>query len=335
MTEYWKSNERHWCSLCMVWCDNKKSSIRTHELGERHRAAVEKRLYTAQKGENKEEKEKGKEKEALEEIERLARARYQEDLASGIASTPLTTPPPSTVSSTLYSQSVYGTDSSTKAAAQELAEKLNKAASAKEAVAIAATAASKGKATDASSSSSSTVDNKLPSNSWTIVNRATESNNNNKNSNNSSSANRPPASALPAGWSSNTMERDKQKKRKRNVDGIDLDGQEDEAEAASILEASPLSALLSSGLVADNDNSSSTTGSSGSQSNTPNAMKVELTLPKVSLTNNSTNNNESGNVSNTQSIAISSNTTAAAAPSSSSGASSGGGLFKKKFGIKK
>lgn len=82
MTEFWVSQGNKWCDFCKIYISNNPGSIRNHELGQRHKDNVAKKLTTMRK--DKLEKEK-KEKEAartLEQIEERAKRSYQKDVAS-------------------------------------------------------------------------------------------------------------------------------------------------------------------------------------------------------------------------------------------------------------
>ncbi|KAL3814204.1 hypothetical protein ACJIZ3_015472 [Penstemon smallii] len=46
MTEYWVSQGNKWCDFCKIYISNNPSSIRNHELGQRHKDSVSKRLNT-------------------------------------------------------------------------------------------------------------------------------------------------------------------------------------------------------------------------------------------------------------------------------------------------
>ncbi|XP_031497809.1 zinc finger protein ZOP1 isoform X2 [Nymphaea colorata] len=82
MTEYWVSQGNKWCDFCKIYIANNPLSIRTHELGQRHKDNVAKRLSAMRKENAAKEKEKKDAERALEHIEAKAKQSYQKDLAS-------------------------------------------------------------------------------------------------------------------------------------------------------------------------------------------------------------------------------------------------------------
>ncbi|OMO74128.1 Zinc finger, U1-type [Corchorus capsularis] len=82
MTEYWVSQGNKWCDYCKIYIANNPSSIRNHELGQRHKESVAKRLDTMRKESTAKEKEKKEAARALEQIEAKAKRSYQKDVAS-------------------------------------------------------------------------------------------------------------------------------------------------------------------------------------------------------------------------------------------------------------
>lgn len=42
--QYWVSQGKKWCDLCKIFISNNPSSIKNHDLGQRHKDAVTKRL---------------------------------------------------------------------------------------------------------------------------------------------------------------------------------------------------------------------------------------------------------------------------------------------------
>ncbi|XP_011629143.1 zinc finger protein ZOP1 isoform X7 [Amborella trichopoda] len=82
MTEYWVSQGNKWCDFCKIYIANNPLSIRTHELGQRHKDNVATRLAAMRKENAAKEKEQ---KEALRDFEQLemkANRSYQKDLAA-------------------------------------------------------------------------------------------------------------------------------------------------------------------------------------------------------------------------------------------------------------
>ncbi|XP_065015471.1 zinc finger protein ZOP1-like [Musa acuminata AAA Group] len=82
MTEYWVSQGKKWCDFCKIYIANNPLNIRTHELGQRHKDNVAKRLATMRKESAAREKEQKEAARALKEIEAKAKKSYQNDLAS-------------------------------------------------------------------------------------------------------------------------------------------------------------------------------------------------------------------------------------------------------------
>ncbi|XP_022763352.1 zinc finger protein ZOP1 [Durio zibethinus] len=82
MTEYWVSQGNKWCDFCKIYISNNPSSIRNHELGQRHKENVAKRLTTMRKESAAKEKEQKEAARALEQIETKAKRSYQKDVAS-------------------------------------------------------------------------------------------------------------------------------------------------------------------------------------------------------------------------------------------------------------
>ncbi|KAL6514269.1 hypothetical protein OROHE_019256 [Orobanche hederae] len=81
MTEYWVSQGNKWCDTCKIFISNNPSSIRNHELGQRHKDNVTKRLSTMREEKAEKEKEQKQAARVLEQIEAKAKRSYQKDLA--------------------------------------------------------------------------------------------------------------------------------------------------------------------------------------------------------------------------------------------------------------
>ncbi|KAK7279018.1 hypothetical protein RJT34_24060 [Clitoria ternatea] len=81
MTEYWVSQGNKWCDFCKIYISNNPSSIRNHELGQRHKDNVTKRLAAMRKENIAKEKEQKETERALEQIEVKAQRSYQKDKA--------------------------------------------------------------------------------------------------------------------------------------------------------------------------------------------------------------------------------------------------------------
>ncbi|XP_008811920.2 zinc finger protein ZOP1-like isoform X1 [Phoenix dactylifera] len=82
MTEYWVSQGNKWCDFCKIYISNNPLTIRTHELGQRHKDNVAKRLASMRKESAAKEKEQKEAARALEQIEAKAKRSYQKDLAT-------------------------------------------------------------------------------------------------------------------------------------------------------------------------------------------------------------------------------------------------------------
>ncbi|XP_041012337.1 zinc finger protein ZOP1 [Juglans microcarpa x Juglans regia] len=82
MTEYWVSQGNKWCDFCKIFIANNPSSIRNHELGQRHKDSVAKRLDTMRKEGAAKEKQQKEAARALEQIEAKAKRSYQKDIAN-------------------------------------------------------------------------------------------------------------------------------------------------------------------------------------------------------------------------------------------------------------
>ncbi|KAK6136857.1 hypothetical protein DH2020_029412 [Rehmannia glutinosa] len=82
MTEYWVSQGNKWCDTCKIFISNNPASIRNHELGQRHKDNVTKRLNTMREDKAAKEKELKQAARVLEQIEAKAKRSYQKDLAT-------------------------------------------------------------------------------------------------------------------------------------------------------------------------------------------------------------------------------------------------------------
>ncbi|KAA8545915.1 hypothetical protein F0562_020634 [Nyssa sinensis] len=82
MTEYWVSQGNKWCDFCKIFISNNPASIRNHELGQRHKDNVSKKLTTMRQDKVAKEKEEKEAARALEQIEAKAKRSYQKDVAT-------------------------------------------------------------------------------------------------------------------------------------------------------------------------------------------------------------------------------------------------------------
>lgn len=67
--QYWVSQGNKWCDFCKIYISNNPSSIRNHELGQRHKDNVAKRLAAMRKENIAKEKEQKETARAIEQIE--------------------------------------------------------------------------------------------------------------------------------------------------------------------------------------------------------------------------------------------------------------------------
>ncbi|XP_052171384.1 zinc finger protein ZOP1 isoform X1 [Diospyros lotus] len=82
MTEYWVSQGNKWCDFCKIYISNNPASIRNHELGQRHKDNVSKRLTSMRQEKAAKEKEQKEAAHALEQIEAKAKRSYQKDISA-------------------------------------------------------------------------------------------------------------------------------------------------------------------------------------------------------------------------------------------------------------
>ncbi|KAL2512163.1 C2H2 and C2HC zinc fingers superfamily protein [Abeliophyllum distichum] len=81
MTEFWVSQGNKWCDFCKIYISNNPASIRNHELGQRHKDNVAKKLNTMRQDKVAKDKEQKEAARVLEQIEAKAKRSYQKDLA--------------------------------------------------------------------------------------------------------------------------------------------------------------------------------------------------------------------------------------------------------------
>lgn len=72
VSQYWVSQGNKWCNFCKIFISNNPSSIRNHELGQRHKDNVSKRLNTMREQKVAKEKEQKEAARALEQIEAVS-----------------------------------------------------------------------------------------------------------------------------------------------------------------------------------------------------------------------------------------------------------------------
>ncbi|KAL9264445.1 Zinc finger protein ZOP1-like protein [Drosera capensis] len=82
MTEYWVSQGNKWCDFCKIFLSSNPATIRNHELGQRHKDNVAKRLADMRKDKAAKDKQEKEAAQALQQIEAKAKRSYQNDVAS-------------------------------------------------------------------------------------------------------------------------------------------------------------------------------------------------------------------------------------------------------------
>ncbi|KAI3815187.1 hypothetical protein L1987_14846 [Smallanthus sonchifolius] len=82
MTEYWVSQGKKWCDLCKIFISNNPSSIRNHELGQRHKENVTKRLANMRDEKVAKDKKNKETARVLTQIEEKASRSYQKDIST-------------------------------------------------------------------------------------------------------------------------------------------------------------------------------------------------------------------------------------------------------------
>ncbi|XP_030450102.1 zinc finger protein ZOP1 [Syzygium oleosum] len=82
MTEYWVSQGNKWCDFCKIFLSNNPATIRNHELGQRHKDNVAKKLNDMRKEKAAKDKELKEAARAIEQIEAKAKRSYQKDVAN-------------------------------------------------------------------------------------------------------------------------------------------------------------------------------------------------------------------------------------------------------------
>lgn len=82
MTEYWVSQGNKWCDFCKIFISSNPISIRNHELGQRHKDAVAKKITTMRQDKAAKDKEVKEAARSLEQIEAKAQRSYQKDIST-------------------------------------------------------------------------------------------------------------------------------------------------------------------------------------------------------------------------------------------------------------
>ncbi|KAM7253575.1 hypothetical protein ACFE04_021729 [Oxalis oulophora] len=81
MTEYWVSQGNKWCDFCKIYLSNNPASIRNHELGQKHKDNVSKRLASMKQDNDRKKKDEQAAAVAIQQIEQKAQRSYQKDVA--------------------------------------------------------------------------------------------------------------------------------------------------------------------------------------------------------------------------------------------------------------
>ncbi|RIB02474.1 hypothetical protein C2G38_2149988 [Gigaspora rosea] len=81
MSEFWISQQKHWCQYCRIYIADNKPSRTMHEQGKKHRENHEKFLRDIYRKEHENRKEAAKTKRELERIEKAAMKQYRRDIA--------------------------------------------------------------------------------------------------------------------------------------------------------------------------------------------------------------------------------------------------------------
>ena len=82
MADYWKSNDRHFCTFCKCWLAGNKISINLHESGNHHKSMVKAKLEQLRKTGLEKEREDKKLNETLGQMERAANESFRRDMVA-------------------------------------------------------------------------------------------------------------------------------------------------------------------------------------------------------------------------------------------------------------
>ncbi|CAB4445659.1 unnamed protein product [Rhizophagus irregularis] len=80
LSEYWVSQQKHWCQYCRIYIADNKPSRTMHEQGKKHKENVEKFLRNIRRKDHENRKEEEKTRRELERIERAAMKQYKKDI---------------------------------------------------------------------------------------------------------------------------------------------------------------------------------------------------------------------------------------------------------------
>ena len=82
MTEFWVSQERHWCKFCMAWMAKSSQAIRHHETGKRHKEAVREHHFNRRAKKETASREQAELQRAIAKIESAAQSAVANDAAN-------------------------------------------------------------------------------------------------------------------------------------------------------------------------------------------------------------------------------------------------------------
>lgn len=86
MADYWKSNDRHFCTFCKCWLAGNKVSINLHESGNHHKSMVKAKLDQLRKENIEKERQDKKMNETLGQMERAANESFRRDTVASATS---------------------------------------------------------------------------------------------------------------------------------------------------------------------------------------------------------------------------------------------------------
>jgi len=72
MTERWKSTEKHWCTQCRIYIQGNRSSVATHEKGQKHKESAQRAINALRKKRSDEEAHSRSTLAEVQRIEKLA-----------------------------------------------------------------------------------------------------------------------------------------------------------------------------------------------------------------------------------------------------------------------
>ena len=84
MADYWKSNERHFCTFCKCWLAGNKLSIQLHESGNHHKGNVKAKLDQVRKSTVEKERQEKELNSTLGQMERAANESYRRDMVANV-----------------------------------------------------------------------------------------------------------------------------------------------------------------------------------------------------------------------------------------------------------